>query len=174
MADHTHPSHPLFALLPSEKRYWSIWALTSRLCNSFPQAIRLLNTRSGLTHTHTRTQWPPTMKLLHQQLCWKTTMFTCTVFIIIRTIYLHKNTLLYLLTLHCHCVCNILLCCVVCTFAHALCVMSIVCFVSQVILCLSFHLAPWSLRNVVSFHCVLYYILLKSLLKNPAKLVGWS
>ncbi|KAI4892961.1 hypothetical protein NFI96_004435 [Prochilodus magdalenae] len=45
--DHTHPSHTLFTLLPSGKRYRSIRALTSRLCNSFfPQAIRLLNTQS--------------------------------------------------------------------------------------------------------------------------------
>ncbi|KAI4904481.1 hypothetical protein NFI96_029745, partial [Prochilodus magdalenae] len=43
--DYTHPSHTLFTLLPSGKRYRGIQALTSRLCNSFfPQAIRLLNT----------------------------------------------------------------------------------------------------------------------------------
>jgi len=42
--DPTHPSHKLFNLLPSGKRYRSIWALTARLWNSFfPQAIRLLN-----------------------------------------------------------------------------------------------------------------------------------
>ncbi|GAA6107797.1 uncharacterized protein LOC121182596, partial [Tachysurus ichikawai] len=41
--DPTHPSHTLFTLLPSGKRYRSIRALTTRLCNSFfPQAIRLL------------------------------------------------------------------------------------------------------------------------------------
>ncbi|KAK3572948.1 hypothetical protein QTP86_010651 [Hemibagrus guttatus] len=41
---HTHPSHTLFTLMPSGKRYRSILALTTRLCNSFfPQAIRLLN-----------------------------------------------------------------------------------------------------------------------------------
>ncbi|KAI4899218.1 hypothetical protein NFI96_023461 [Prochilodus magdalenae] len=45
--DHTHPSHTLFTLLPSGKRYRSIRALTSRLCNSFfPQAIRLFNNQS--------------------------------------------------------------------------------------------------------------------------------
>ncbi|KAI4897870.1 hypothetical protein NFI96_007237 [Prochilodus magdalenae] len=45
--DHTHPSHTLFTLLPSGKRYRSIRALTSRLCNSFfPRAIRLLNNQS--------------------------------------------------------------------------------------------------------------------------------
>ncbi|KAK3562682.1 hypothetical protein QTP86_005302 [Hemibagrus guttatus] len=43
----THPSHTLFSLLPSGKRYRSIRALTTRLCNSFfPQAIRLLNTQN--------------------------------------------------------------------------------------------------------------------------------
>lgn len=46
VADHTHPSHTVFTLLLSERRYRSIWALTSRLCNSFiPQAIKLLNTK---------------------------------------------------------------------------------------------------------------------------------
>ncbi|KAI4882048.1 hypothetical protein NFI96_007677 [Prochilodus magdalenae] len=45
--DYTHPSHTLFTLLPSGKRYRSIRALTSRLCNSFfPHAIRLLNNQS--------------------------------------------------------------------------------------------------------------------------------
>ncbi|KAK3545985.1 hypothetical protein QTP70_018819 [Hemibagrus guttatus] len=42
--DPTHPSHTLFTLLPSGKRYRSIRAHTSRLLNSFfPQAIRCLN-----------------------------------------------------------------------------------------------------------------------------------
>ncbi|KAF7708064.1 gastrula zinc finger protein XlCGF28.1-like, partial [Silurus meridionalis] len=41
--DHTHP----FTLLPSGKRFRSIRAVTTRLCNSFfPQAIRLLNTKN--------------------------------------------------------------------------------------------------------------------------------
>uniref|UniRef100_A0A3B1JF03 Reverse transcriptase domain-containing protein n=1 Tax=Astyanax mexicanus TaxID=7994 RepID=A0A3B1JF03_ASTMX len=42
--DHTHPSHGLFALMPSGRRYRSIRASTTRLCNSFiHQALRLLN-----------------------------------------------------------------------------------------------------------------------------------
>ncbi|KAK3535371.1 hypothetical protein QTP70_011131 [Hemibagrus guttatus] len=42
--DPTHPSHTLFTLLPSGKRYRSIRALSTRLLNSFfPQAIRCLN-----------------------------------------------------------------------------------------------------------------------------------
>ncbi|KAK3521675.1 hypothetical protein QTP70_015591 [Hemibagrus guttatus] len=42
--DPTHPSHTLFTLLPSGKRYRSIRALTTKLLNSFfPQAIRCLN-----------------------------------------------------------------------------------------------------------------------------------
>uniref|UniRef100_A0A3Q1K6E6 Reverse transcriptase domain-containing protein n=1 Tax=Anabas testudineus TaxID=64144 RepID=A0A3Q1K6E6_ANATE len=46
--DPTHPSHPIFTLLPSGKRFRSIWALTTRLLNSFfPQAIRLLNTHTA-------------------------------------------------------------------------------------------------------------------------------
>ncbi|KAK2920678.1 hypothetical protein Q8A73_000163 [Channa argus] len=45
--DPTHPSHTLFTLLPSGKRFRSIRAATSRLCNSFfTQAIRLLNTQN--------------------------------------------------------------------------------------------------------------------------------
>lgn len=44
--DPTHPSHTLFTLLPSGKRYRSIRSLTTRLCNSFfPHAIRLLNSK---------------------------------------------------------------------------------------------------------------------------------
>lgn len=42
--DPTHPSHTLFTLLPSGKRYSSMRCRTTRLSNSFfPQAIRLLN-----------------------------------------------------------------------------------------------------------------------------------
>ncbi|KAK1796807.1 hypothetical protein P4O66_000875 [Electrophorus voltai] len=42
--DPTHPSHELFTLLPSGRRYHSIQSRTSRLWNSFfPEAIRLLN-----------------------------------------------------------------------------------------------------------------------------------
>ncbi|XP_049338649.1 uncharacterized protein LOC111191212 isoform X1 [Astyanax mexicanus] len=44
--DPTHPSHELFSLLPSGRRYHSIRSSTTRFCNSFyPQAIRLLNCR---------------------------------------------------------------------------------------------------------------------------------
>lgn len=44
--DPTHPSHTLFTLLPSGKRYRSIRSLTTRHCNSFfPHAIRLLNSK---------------------------------------------------------------------------------------------------------------------------------
>ncbi|KAI5617232.1 gastrula zinc finger protein XlCGF28.1-like [Silurus asotus] len=40
----THPLHTLLTLLPSGKRFRSIRAVTSRLCNSFfAQAVRLLN-----------------------------------------------------------------------------------------------------------------------------------
>ncbi|KAL3065383.1 hypothetical protein OYC64_015537 [Pagothenia borchgrevinki] len=43
--DPHHPSHKLFCLLPSGRRYRSIWTKTTRLRDSFiPQAIRLLNT----------------------------------------------------------------------------------------------------------------------------------
>ncbi len=42
--DPTHPSHSLFQLLPSERRYRSIRARSARLLNSFfPQAVRALN-----------------------------------------------------------------------------------------------------------------------------------
>ncbi len=42
--DPTHPSHSLFQLLPSERRYRSIRARPARLLNSFfPQAARALN-----------------------------------------------------------------------------------------------------------------------------------
>ncbi|KAI5611074.1 gastrula zinc finger protein XlCGF28.1-like [Silurus asotus] len=45
--NHTHPSHILFTLLLSGKWFRSIWAITTRLCNSFfPQAIRLLSTQN--------------------------------------------------------------------------------------------------------------------------------
>jgi len=44
--DSSHPLHKLFNLLPSGKRYRTIWAITARLCNRFfPQAIRLLNSK---------------------------------------------------------------------------------------------------------------------------------
>ncbi len=42
--DPTHPSHSLFQLLPSGRRYQSIRARSARLLNSFfPQAVRALN-----------------------------------------------------------------------------------------------------------------------------------
>ncbi|KAK3556498.1 hypothetical protein QTP70_008313 [Hemibagrus guttatus] len=45
----THPSHTLFTLLPSGKRYRSIRAHTSRLLNSFfPQAIRNYNRNASI------------------------------------------------------------------------------------------------------------------------------
>ncbi len=44
MKDPTHPSHSLFQLLLSGRRYWSIRARSARLLNSFfPQAVRALN-----------------------------------------------------------------------------------------------------------------------------------
>uniref|UniRef100_A0A7N9AV81 Alkylated DNA repair protein AlkB homologue 8 N-terminal domain-containing protein n=1 Tax=Mastacembelus armatus TaxID=205130 RepID=A0A7N9AV81_9TELE len=54
VGDSTHPSHTLFTLLPSGKRYRSIRTRTTRLLNSFfPQAIRHLNRELNWTHTHT-------------------------------------------------------------------------------------------------------------------------
>ncbi|KAK0142227.1 hypothetical protein N1851_020114 [Merluccius polli] len=45
--DSTHPSHSVFSLLPSGRRYRSLNARTSRMGKSFfPQAIRLLNNPS--------------------------------------------------------------------------------------------------------------------------------
>ncbi|XP_059828053.1 uncharacterized protein LOC132395444 isoform X2 [Hypanus sabinus] len=47
MKDPMHPLYKLFSVLPSGKRHRSIWALMTRLCNSFfSQAIGLLNTQS--------------------------------------------------------------------------------------------------------------------------------
>ncbi len=44
VTDPTHPSHSLFQLLPSGRRYRSIRARSARLLNSFfPQAVRALN-----------------------------------------------------------------------------------------------------------------------------------
>ncbi len=52
--DPTHPSHSLFQLLPSGRRYRSIRARSTRLLNSFyPQAVRALNS------THTTPLWNP-------------------------------------------------------------------------------------------------------------------
>ncbi len=75
--DPTHPSHSLFQLLPSGRRYRSIRARSARLLNSFfPQAGRALNS------PHTAPLWnpkqppppPPTLphlrnKLLNFYLC---------------------------------------------------------------------------------------------------------
>ncbi len=47
LKDSTHPGNHLFRLLPSGKRFRSLMAKTERLRKSFfPQAIRLLNTKS--------------------------------------------------------------------------------------------------------------------------------
>ncbi len=52
--DPTHPSHSLFQLLPSGRRYRSIRARSARLLNSFfPQAVRALNSH------HTAPLWTP-------------------------------------------------------------------------------------------------------------------
>ncbi len=52
--DPTHPSHSLFQLLPSGRRYRSIRARSARLLNSFfPQAVRALNSH------HTAPLWNP-------------------------------------------------------------------------------------------------------------------
>ncbi len=68
--DPTHPSHSLFQLLPSGRRYRSIRARSARLLNSFfPQAVRALNSH------HTAPLWnpnnPPTSqeKLLNFYFC---------------------------------------------------------------------------------------------------------
>ncbi len=52
--DPTHPSHSLFQLLPSGRRYRSIRARSATLLNSFfPQAVRALNSH------HTAPLWNP-------------------------------------------------------------------------------------------------------------------
>ncbi len=70
--DPTHPSHSLFQLLPSGRRYRSIRARSARLLNSFfPQAVRALNSH------HTAPLWnpkqppphPPQEKLLNFYFC---------------------------------------------------------------------------------------------------------
>ncbi len=68
--DPTHPSHSLFQLLPSGRRYWSIRARSARLLNSFfPQAVRALNSDHPAplwNPMHTPTSWnmdhPPSPK----------------------------------------------------------------------------------------------------------------
>ncbi len=70
--DPTHPSHSLFQLLPSGRRYRSIRARSARLLNSFfPQAVRALNSyhRAPLWNPmQTPTSWnmvhPPLYKKL--------------------------------------------------------------------------------------------------------------
>ncbi len=61
--DPTHPSHNLFQLLPSGRRYWSIKARSVRLLNSFsPQAVRALNSNLPVSlwnHEHL-SPLPPT------------------------------------------------------------------------------------------------------------------
>lgn len=60
-----HCSHKHFTLLPSGKRYGSIRPLTARLCSSFfPQAIRQLNSGTGLTHNHTQSIDSTTSEIL--------------------------------------------------------------------------------------------------------------
>ncbi len=76
MKDPTHPSHSLFQLLPSGRRYRSIRARSTRLLNSFfPQAVRALNsehpaplwnpmqtpTSWNMDHPPTTTKHPPTL-----------------------------------------------------------------------------------------------------------------
>ncbi len=59
--DSTHPSHSLFQLLPSGRRYRSIRARSARLLNSFfPQAVRALNPNHPAplwNPMHTPTSW---------------------------------------------------------------------------------------------------------------------
>ncbi len=59
--DPTHPSHSLFQLLPSGRRYRSIRARSARLLNSFfPQAVRALNSNYPAplwNPTQTPTSW---------------------------------------------------------------------------------------------------------------------
>ncbi len=59
--DPTHPSHSLFQLLPSGRRYRSIRARSARLLNSFfPQAVRALNSHhTALSETLNNTPHPP-------------------------------------------------------------------------------------------------------------------
>uniref|UniRef100_A0AAZ1XIU5 Alkylated DNA repair protein AlkB homologue 8 N-terminal domain-containing protein n=1 Tax=Oreochromis aureus TaxID=47969 RepID=A0AAZ1XIU5_OREAU len=44
--DPSHPAHGLFTLLPSGRRYRSLRTKTTRYQNSFPTAVRLLNSAS--------------------------------------------------------------------------------------------------------------------------------
>ncbi|KAK0141960.1 RNA-directed DNA polymerase from mobile element jockey [Merluccius polli] len=74
--DFHHPSHGLFSLLPSGKRYRSISCRTTRMLNSFfAQAVRLVNGLRSLpthtpTHTHTHTTPnPPARRSVGQSSC---------------------------------------------------------------------------------------------------------
>ncbi len=73
LKDPTHPSHSLFQLLPSGRRYRSIRARSARLLNSFfPQAVRALNSNhtaplwnpKQTPHPHLTTSQEKTVKLL--------------------------------------------------------------------------------------------------------------
>ncbi len=73
LKDPTHPSHSLFELLPSGRRYRSIRARSARLLNSFfPQAVRALNSHhtaplwnpKQTPHPHLTTSQEKTVKLL--------------------------------------------------------------------------------------------------------------
>ncbi len=58
LKDSNHPGNHLFCLLPSGKRFRSIMAKIERLRRSFfPQAIRLLNANSTLSHNIYMTQF---------------------------------------------------------------------------------------------------------------------
>ncbi len=65
----THPSHSLFQLLPSGRRFRSIRARSSRLLNSFsPQAVRALNsTHPPSLKPHTNPLPPETWSDTHLQ-----------------------------------------------------------------------------------------------------------
>ncbi len=74
--DPTHPSHSLFQLLPSGRRYRSIRARSARLLNSFfPQAVRALNSHHTARSLKPQTHPPPPpyhisgKKLLNFYLC---------------------------------------------------------------------------------------------------------
>ncbi len=61
----THPSHSLFQLLPSGRRYRSIRARSARLLNSFfPQAVRALNSHHTAPLWNPKQPPPPPLKLL--------------------------------------------------------------------------------------------------------------
>ncbi len=64
--DPTHPSHSLFQLLPSGRRYRSIRARSARLLSFFPQAVRALNSITPpLSETPNNPPPPPPHTLPH-------------------------------------------------------------------------------------------------------------